>query len=334
MRVCYESCCEKVICMRRGWMISAIMVVCLQCAGDLAWAVTVVLRGASEPLYGYLVEEDSTRIVVRVAVAADRFEERVLRREDIELLYRPVDAERLEALDPANPDAYYEYAEMLADKKRDPEARELSLRLYLLAARLDPARLGRSALLAMTALATSDAERRRYRAMAYLIDQGKDKSLLEMRSEEVPASVGQWDRPRKAAYLALDAWRSGDAATALSYLRSPEVVQAIDQLGGPLRAEDVVAECRKLRAGGPPPRQMQVYTIVIMQRKLLAASGSAQLRVGSTQAWSVLSKETISQRVQPLTWETLTDFDPAAVLYRRGRWVRSDESIHVAPDGR
>ena len=97
----------------------------------------------------------------------------------IDIIYQ-IDVERLKKLDKNDPKAYYDYAEELADKKwkDDPEARDMARRLFLIAAYLDPRQFGRSALLSMIPLAGTEAEARRCRAMAFLLDpKGDDKVL-------------------------------------------------------------------------------------------------------------------------------------------------------------
>ena len=94
--------------------------------------------------------------------------------------------ERLAELVRSNPDAYREYAEELAEKRKDPDAQQTSIRLFQMAAVLDPQRLGRSCLLGMVPLARDAAEQRRFRAMAYLLDPDHDPALLQA-SEQTAA---------------------------------------------------------------------------------------------------------------------------------------------------
>lgn len=282
-----------------------------------AEAVTVVLRTDSRPIYGYLVEETPTRVVVRVELPDGSSEERVLPREQIQLLYNPVDVRRLEALDPAQPQEYRDFAEELAEKSLDPEARQLSLRLYCLAAHLDPERFGRSAALAMAKLATTESERRRYRIAAYLLDGGRDRSLLE--GVKVPAvRAGAVDTARQAAYRVLEALRQGRYREALQKVRRPEVAGVLDRVGGPIQADDIRRRCEGRGDTGPPPPDDVAYQILLTERKLLAGS----LDSSPPTSWAALSESDLRDVALPLTLEKLLPFDPHAVVFRHGRWQR------------
>jgi len=61
-------------------------------------------------------------------------------------------------------------------KKLDPEARQMAVRLFQIAAWLDPAKTGRGALLGLVSVAHSGEEEARFRAAAYLFDPRHDKA--------------------------------------------------------------------------------------------------------------------------------------------------------------
>jgi hypothetical protein len=159
-------------------------------AAHAGWAATVLLKNEATPVRGYLVAEDEQSVTLRVLEANGDWRERRILRESIEIVIRPVDAARLAELDPKFPRAYRDYAEELAEKRVDPEARETAIRLYLIAAYLAPDELGRSALLGMVPLARHEPERRRFRAMAYLLDPAGDRQLLQPGSLERGGAEG------------------------------------------------------------------------------------------------------------------------------------------------
>ncbi len=144
-----------------------------------ASAVIIFLKGQDQPLLGYLVRETSDVVVFRQLLEDGQQRRRTLSKSEIEDLIISVSDERLEKLERSDPQAYREYAEELSEKRKDPDAQETAIRLFLIAAYLDTDRLGRSCLLGMAGLARDEAEQRRFMAMAYLLDPKHDSSLLK-----------------------------------------------------------------------------------------------------------------------------------------------------------
>jgi hypothetical protein len=130
-----------------------------------------------------------------------------------------IDVKRLEALSPAKPKEYRDYAEELAAHQGDPEARYMAQRLFLIAAYLAPKELGSSCMLRMSALASSTAEARKYRAMAFLLDPGAGPDILKVPAPK-PAVTGQPDKAQARLI--------GEVVTAVHQLRSGQIEQAIE----------------------------------------------------------------------------------------------------------
>ena len=78
----------------------------------------------------------SEKVVTREKLPDGEFRVREIKRSDIDDVIFPVSSERLEQLDPGDPKAYRDYAEELAEKCEDPDARATAIRLYVLAAYL------------------------------------------------------------------------------------------------------------------------------------------------------------------------------------------------------
>src|SRR5947208_1573971 len=93
------------------------------------WSIDLIETGPSKrQVRGFLVSEDAKQISVRIKLPSgkDRVEKFELAK--IKIIHK-VDRERLEKLSKDNPKAYKDYAEQLAQKKTDPEAAELAMRL-------------------------------------------------------------------------------------------------------------------------------------------------------------------------------------------------------------
>jgi hypothetical protein len=148
------------------------------CASPAA-AVIIYIKEQAQPVRGYFVREDDQAVTLLEVLPDGSTTERSIPRSQIDDMIRSVSEQRLSELDPSKPDAYREYAEELAEKRKDPDAQRTSIRLFQIAAILDPERLGRSCLLGMVTLARDTTEQRRFRAMAYLLDPAHDTALLQ-----------------------------------------------------------------------------------------------------------------------------------------------------------
>ena len=185
--------------MRNRFLISVLASVIFAWNLPTAQAVILFLKGKDEPIRGYLVREDAGAVTLQQLKNDGETVERTVPRTEIDQLIKSVSSERLAALDPSEPDRYREYAEELAEKRKDPDAQLAGIRLFLIAAYLEPERLGRSCLLGMAPLARDEAEQRRFRAMSYLLDPAHDLSQLKTTTVKKPTEVKL--EPRYARFV-------------------------------------------------------------------------------------------------------------------------------------
>src|SRR5262245_52510547 len=141
-------------------------------------AVVVLPKGSKQPIMGYLVRQDERAIVIRQDLPDGKSRESSFAKKDLDELIITVSPERLAALDPNKLQAYREYAEELAEKQRDPEARDAAVRLYAIVAARGDGNLRHSALLGLISLARNADEERLFRAAAYLFDPDHDPTVL------------------------------------------------------------------------------------------------------------------------------------------------------------
>lgn len=219
----------------------------------LASAIILETKAGSR-VAGYLVREDDATIVVR----RDLDDEAVTQsyaKADLALILRSVDPERLALLKPEEPKGYRNYAEELAEKREDPEARELALRLFQIAAFLDPDDLGRGCLLSMAALADSPEQERQCRALAYLLDPRHDRAVLQPPDA---AATRRSDRSRRSFVAALQAYRTRRTDRALDLARMPGVKAHFDDAPGLIPYDEFLRSCRdhpECRQCGPDGRE-------------------------------------------------------------------------------
>lgn len=152
-------------------------------AGVMMWpstvsAVIIFLKTPGQPIRGYLVRQTERVITIQQLKTDGSQQQRTIARSDIDQVLIAVSQQRLASLDPTNPDGYREYAEELAEKRKDPDAQLTAIRLFVIAAYLAPAKLGHSAMLGLIPLARDAQELRRFRAMAYLLDPAHDTAVF------------------------------------------------------------------------------------------------------------------------------------------------------------
>src|SRR5262245_31427244 len=175
--------------MMPGWTMSMWryllgLAVGLLCSASPALAILIEVNDGkkSEKIGGFLVRDDGPILIIRIRTADGREQDIPYTLAKITVLHR-LDEKRLASLSRDDPKAYRDYAEELAGKKdileKDPEARDRTMRLYLIAAYLKPEQYGSSSLLAMSKLASTPAEARRCRALAFLLDPKASDDILK-----------------------------------------------------------------------------------------------------------------------------------------------------------
>ncbi|MGE0755423.1 MAG: hypothetical protein AB7F89_07935 [Pirellulaceae bacterium] len=283
-----------------------------------AWAVIVIEKGTGTRIRGHLVSDEPARLVIRERLPDGSLQERTIPRASVDDVIQAVSAERLQALDKRNPQAYRDYAEELAEKREDPDAEATAIRLFLIAAYLEPTKLGRSSLLGMVALARSPAEERKFRALAFLLDGAHDRSVLR---EPAGGSLDIMALSRDERVLLaamLRALREGRADDARAMAGRPAMGPVLSRISRILAHDDFAT----LRNGDrvSPALLRRIVTLELMMAGEPAASdqtGSEVRRSG----WSDLTTSALATELPQLTLATVTEFNPADCHFRDGRWV-------------
>jgi hypothetical protein len=194
------------------------LAVCWLCLPAAARAILIETGGAR--VGGYFVRDDGKKLTLRVRTPNGKEKEQVYDRSvsKIKILHQ-LDRKRLEGLSRDNPTAYRDYAEELARQTADPEARDTAMRLYLIAAYLDPQKLAQGSLHSMSLLAGTPAEARKCRALAFLLDPKSDASALKTEAVK-PAQVPKAQASALQDFLqALHYYRLGRVDLARKYAR-------------------------------------------------------------------------------------------------------------------
>jgi hypothetical protein len=201
--------------MMREWIMSGhrfcLGLVSLFCSTSLASAI--LIETGTGRVGGFVLSDDGTKLKISIPTPDGQEKVGEYLHAKIKILHQ-LNVKRLEGLSSKNPRAYRDYAEELARQEADPEARYMAMRLYLIAAHLAPEQFGSRSLLSMSALASTPAEARKYRALAYLLDPKVRPDLLRV----------EGDRPAEPAPF--DARALGDFTRALRHFRAGQMKPA------------------------------------------------------------------------------------------------------------
>lgn len=227
---------------------------------------------------------------------------------------------RLEELRPADPVAYFELAEEVADVAEADDEWRLAARLFGLAGALDPERFGRSACLALADLEESEAARRRLLALASLLGGGG------IAPEVVTDGADGFDsEPSVATVMAVtDAfshYRRGEGARALTSLREPGAMELLEEChrflaGGSRR---FLEDC-KLYRGQLRPTLSSSDLIRMLRLEVALLAGDQR----SFTSELLLRSGRPLIEVDPERLEETLGVDPSVAVYENGRWVRRE----------
>lgn len=286
-------------------------------------SAVILITETGKRIPGYLVSMSATEVVIRVPVQGG--EPRIERypKKSVSVL-ESFKTDRLEALQPSNPGAYRDYAEELVARKDDPEARDLALRLLVIASSLDPEKLGKGCMATAAGIARNPQEERRLRAVAYLLDPGHDPSLLQEKpGKALPAKATglTGDSKAKNFLAALKAYRRGQYTEAEKQANTPGV-ETYFQMFGPISHATFLQACAKAPGVKTPPDPSSDLARKILQLELESEDKTDKATDGRKSPWSIALTPD-SRRVPPLPSLTnVTEFSPADSVYAKGVWSK------------
>ena len=283
-----------------------------------ASAAVVLLKDRSEPVIGTLLRDDKDHVVLRTVDAQGKTREESFPRSEVEKVVPAYSTERLAELDPAQPHMYRDYAEELQAHRRDPEARDLALRLYLTAAWLDRQRFGRAGLLGMISLSRSPQEERKFRAALYLVDPRTTLDSLQTPTAAPPSSSEEDNAAVRELLRAVRLLRTGKGATARSIIEKRPVEKLFANYSR------IMSKAEFNAAAGQATlerRELRQALLLELELDALLNPTAATSEQAASLAWSRELQGVGGKAVPSLALETLTEFDPRQCLWREGKWV-------------
>ena len=307
---------------RRPFWILLIAVTAVLVA-SFAHAAVVYKKGSTQPIAGYLLREDDREVVLRQSREGGRTEDVAIPKSEIEDLLHTVDPARLASLDPARPQEYREYADELAEKKLDPEARDAALRLYVIAAHMGQGSrmsdAGHGPMLGLIALARSPDEEARFRAAAFLADPRHDRALLRtptpIASTAAPANPSAQRKLLEAVQLI----RRGKGDVAGRMILLPEVAAELALARAIVTREEFARLCKTQQLDDGELKTLLKLELAL-ETALSPPAPTTTSQSNATRAWSELAARPQPPQM-PLSLEHLTEFNPRQTVFREGKWV-------------
>jgi hypothetical protein len=205
------------------WRLIAGVAVGLFCWVAPASAILIESNDAKNTqVGGFLIRDDGANLTIRIRTPDGREQDVTYALDKIKILHR-LDVKRLEALSRDNPKGYRDYAAELAQQKKDPEARDTAIRLFLIAAKLAPEKFGSSSLLSMSELASTPTEAHKYRALAFVLDPKAGPELLKAEAVKPPPLDRNQLRALDDFTKALQHYRAGRLKLATDTVRKDGV---------------------------------------------------------------------------------------------------------------
>lgn len=219
---------------------------------------------------------------------------------------------RLARLDPSRPIEYLELAEEVADGAApgpaSDAARELARELFGFAGALDPAQLGRSAMLGIASLAETDDARARARLAAELVG-----------GRGVASSARRIDRASlEALARAFSYYRRGNGVKALAALRQSGADQLLESIsdGLPGGASAFRTECRAMRGPGRLPADPDLEARLLMLELALRRGDVRGLGLDI-----LLNADRPLPEIDLGDAQALWGVDPTRAWWRNGAWA-------------
>lgn len=282
------------------------------------------MRGQSQPRSGLILERsaDGIQFIPHRGATVEPAEPETIAGDQIVRMIATIDQGRLSELNLAQGMDYLEMGDELA-LAPDPAAKELAIRLYVLAAANSqgPSRL--RAIRSMLSLARNDEEKQRCRM------------LLAFWGDPATSTAGWSLKPKESAAAELTDGQAtlADLHNVLELLRREDFEAA--------KAAMAAQPTLQQRADQFSPQfdwqtlqqwSAQSYLLTIDLYQLLGWQREIESRLGNSERavyaddWSHTAKQPWRPRRPVPTLETLTEFDPRATQFHRGQWTIPKDS--------
>lgn len=290
------------------------MVILLVCfaMNQLATADGIWIKEETEPRFGRILRQDSETVVFQPFGTSEKNE---WDRSKIEVLVVNFDSDRLESLSLAKLSEYRDYAEELAAQKRDLVARELAVRLFLIAAFHASGDLRESSFVGLIDLAENEQQRQRWTTLRWLVT-GRG---------ELPTGDGE-DRVHAAENEATQtilnlvrAIRRGQKLDAVKWLNQPNLESMLMPWSTIVSVDELDSMARSTKLTASQLHRLVKIELSIVTNDSLSDSAEDRKTDWSEDAWAKASPD-----AELPSFKNITPFDPQKSTYRSGLWVKPE----------
>jgi len=281
----------------------------------------LIIDGESSPRYGRLVNNSDDDVVLFRARVGEDTEELSLPRDKVELLIVNFDEQRLSQLDPGKLRDYRDYAEELSAQKRDPVARELAIRLYLIAAangfqRVATRSVAESGLAGLPGLARNEAEKKAFEVLRFIYDRQDHLPRGEPEATATAPEDEPIDTQTQSDLLqALRRIRREDSKAANEILTKEAVRKELERWTGICSTADIQEMLSTNRLS-------HSQLAKLLKLELAIQSGELPKPQREPTSWADQSIQSGQGWTQLPDFATVTEFDPFRSIYRNGEWVK------------
>ena len=297
-------------------IIAVIIGACLL-EGASTISADVVYLDDGQILYGRVISDEPDAIVFKQRMeSTSSYRERRISKNRIIAIVVNIKTTRLEALDPGNPEGYQELAEELSSQKRDPEARDMAIRLFLLGARNGGGDLRAGCFAGLIPLARSRNEELRIRALANIEIAKGESWLVEPVFSETSsnADIDSADVRQQLleSLLQLRTGRRQQAATALG---KDWAEQAMEPFAD-------ICSWQQLRQWSSEPELKTEWLAKVLELEIAIGNPSKMMAHPDPSSLSWAEMAVLSNdATDPVSFDNVTGFDLTKNVFREGKWT-------------
>lgn len=286
---------------------------------DIKGAV-VYRKGNPKPVAGFIVEQTPGRVVLRTT-RSDATTEQSISRDDIVAIVVCAEEAELAELSPDQPKKYLEIAERVVQRKGDPEAVELAVRCYLLAAYHGRDELRDSALRGLIAAARSTEEQTKFRALAHQTNPISGDPWLSTVVQNVELRVELDQAARSELLQVVRLIRQGETELARNRLRSQDFRTRFEAFADIMNYRDLESALLEEKLTSDQLKSLVKLELALVNQ----GHQTGPTNVGSlqkTDAWQTSVNRGAIEPIQGVSWHTVTEFDPEEAIFTKGKWSK------------
>lgn len=281
----------------------------LMLAAEIVSAIVVVTDNGRVEVRGYEVTRSESTLVVEALNPDGTRERRTfdLTDPDVQVI-DSINRGDLEQLDPNNPRGYFDLAARLEAKVSDPEVHDLVVRLFIIAAHLDPDNLSVQGFRYLAFRGRSIDETRRFNAMLRAIDTSGN-SIASQTTDKLQAEF---------LFIAdqIAKIRIGQAPN-LNSAATTFLASAIKNAGVRITLSDVIDQ----QETQIQPRSLETEVGLIALEVWLREQAGENKQTKDQSQWSTILHTRKIAPARPFSVKGITEFDPAKSVYSNGEWV-------------